>query len=122
MSSSALNRIQYSFYFKVPYTEIATNIDILKEITLKNFIDEFNTNHFKSIFMIHENYYVELVECGNNINGDAELAPALEPSELTLEEIYETRHNKVAFYVRPVIRETRQFTRRINYLTYPEPN
>lgn len=50
---------------------------------------------------------VEVVEAGqpNNINGQhAEVAPALEPSNITIEEKYGTRYNSTGFYLRLVPR------------------
>jgi len=50
---------------------------------------------------------LEVVESGqpNNVNGQhAELAPALEPSGMTIEEKYGGRYNQTAFYVRMVPR------------------
>ena len=47
--------------------------------------------------------YIKIVEMGqqNNVNGfDPELAPALQPSNETLRELYEGRYNKTSFYIR----------------------
>ena len=57
------------------------------------------------------------METGNNVNGDSELAPALEPSEETLREKYGNILGNTSFYIRPVRMNTRQFERRNDYST-----
>ena len=96
-------RYLYNFYFKIPYTDITYNIDVNSNIKVREFIHLFNGYYMKKCFNIHKFYYVEIVESGNNINGDGELAPALEVSEKTLKDLYCNNYNNVSFYVRPTV-------------------
>jgi hypothetical protein len=57
-------------------------------------------------FDIDNNYSIEIVEAGqfNNENGrDAELAPALEYSNISIREKF-NNYKQTAFYIRPVMR------------------
>ena len=96
---------QYEFYFKVVYTcETATYI-FNPEITISKFII-LATRKARADFLFNgnnQNVEIEIIETGqcDNINGtDAEQAPALEPSDETLEERFGSRHILPSFYIR----------------------
>lgn len=112
--------IEYQFYCKIPYTNITNFISVNSSMTITDFINFIN-NKKTDYFNIHENYIVEIVESGNNINGDAELGPALESSDMTLEEKYgnNNKWNYTAFYIRPIDRETSEFNIVNDYSTNP---
>ena len=95
----------YEFYFKVAYTcqtatylfnpaiTIRTFIILAKRKALADFVCNGNNS----------NVEIEIVETGqyDNINGrDVEQAPALEPSDETLEERFGSRHILPSFYIR----------------------
>lgn len=86
------------YYFKVPYTEKTQFIDFDTNITINDLINVIDYCK-KVYFDIDENVIVELVECGNTINGDAEKAPAIIGTDETLLEKYGIK--KKSFYVRP---------------------
>jgi len=93
---------QYVFYFKIVYTDRYTDVSVSKNLTINKFIETI-TPILKNNLEIPMETNIEIVEAGqyHNINGrDAELAPPLEPSEQTLEQIYGNRHSKTAFYIR----------------------
>jgi hypothetical protein len=95
----------YEFYFKIVYTERTIHYRFSPTISIKNFIETVNFD-VRRDFNILNNQKIEIVEAGqpNNINGrDAEMAPALEPVNETLREIYGNRHNNVAFYIRIIL-------------------
>lgn len=92
---------EYTFYFKVAYTELTNYYRFPSNISVKNFIEIVKRNAIIDLGL--ENNQFEIVEAGqfNNINGvHAELAPALIPYDETLREIYGDRHNNTAFYLR----------------------
>jgi hypothetical protein len=56
-------------------------------------------------FNIDNNYDIEIIEAGqyNNANGrDAELAPALRPSDTTLIQQYRNTYKDKSFYIRKI--------------------
>jgi superfamily I DNA and/or RNA helicase len=76
--------------------------DIELNSTIASFILNIK-NKVRENFNIDNNYAIDIVEAGqfNNINGrDAELAPALEPSNLTLLQKYENNYKQTSFYIR----------------------
>lgn len=92
----------YEFYFKIAYTTRTIYYSFSPDISIKNFIENV-INNFRGDFQLNNNETFEVVEAGNpdNINGrDAELAPALIPSNDTLRQIYGDRHQYTAFYIR----------------------
>lgn len=92
----------YNFYFKIAYTERTVYLNFSPDISIKNFIESVRY-HALCNFQLENNQLIEVVEAGNpdNINGhDAELAPALIPSNDTLRQIYGDRHQYTAFYIR----------------------
>jgi len=109
------NEMIYQFNFKIPYMEFTHHISFNSSLTITQFIELCDSNFIREYFNIHDNYNVEIVEAGNNINGDAELAPALQPSQETLREKYGNNYNYVAFYIRPVYGPNRQFVRMNDY-------
>ena len=95
----------YSFYFKVAYTCQTVNYDINLDMSLTEFIEQVTTNA-RTDFDINSNYNIEIVIAGqsNNVNGrDAEVAPALENSDMTIREKLGDGYKYVAFYIRPVL-------------------
>ena len=90
-----------SIFFNIIFLDLI----IIILLTIKNFIETVNFD-VRRDFNILNNQKIEIVEAGqpNNINGgDAEMAPALEPVNETLREIYGNRHNNVAFYIRIIL-------------------
>jgi len=96
----------YEFYFKVAYTCQTATYSFNPEITIRTFIIlAIRKARVDFVFNGNSNAYVaiEIVETGqcDNINGiDAEQAPALEPSDETLEERFGSRHILPSFYIR----------------------
>jgi hypothetical protein len=92
----------HRFYFKMVYTSQTMYYDIELNSTIANFILNVK-NTVRENFNIDNNYAIDIVEAGqfDNINGrDAELAPALEPSNLTLLQKYENNYKQTSFYIR----------------------
>ena len=106
----------HSFYFKTVYTCQTINYDIDLDMSIANFIN-YVKDKIRVDFDIDNNYDIEIVNAGNpdNINGhDAELAPALEPSDTTIREKF-NNYKQIAFYIRKIIRPLR-----INITDYVE--
>ena len=98
----------HSFYFKTVYTCQTINYDIDLDMSISNFIN-YVKDKIRVDFDIDNNYDIEIVNAGNpdNINGhDAELAPALEPSDTTIREKF-NNYKQIAFYIRKIIRPLR---------------
>ena len=98
----------HSFYFKLAYTCQTINYDIDLDMSIENFIN-YVKDKIRVDFDIDNNYDIEIVNAGNpdNINGhDAELAPALEPSDTTIREKF-NNYKQIAFYIRKIIRPLR---------------
>ena len=92
----------HRFYFKMVDTSQTIYYDIELNSTITSFILNIK-NKVRENFNIDNNYAIDIVEAGqfNNINGrDAELAPALEPSNLTLLQKYENNYKQTSFYIR----------------------
>jgi hypothetical protein len=92
----------HRFYFKMVDTSQTIYYDIELNTTIASFILNIK-NKVRENFNIDNNYAIDIVEAGqfNNINGrDAELAPALEPSNLTLLQKYENNYKQTSFYIR----------------------
>ena len=113
------NEMIYQLYCKIPYTEFTHHISFNSSLTITEFIELVDSNYIREYFNIHENYNVEVVEAGQNVNGDAELAPALEPSKETLREKYGNNYNYIAFYIRPVFGPNRRFIQSNDYSINP---
>jgi hypothetical protein len=93
-------------YFKQVYTCKTQTYTININYTMSQFYEFITTKAFSDDFGINQNSYkIEIVETGqfDNINGhDAELAPALNPTEeITLREKYGDNLKHKAFYIRP---------------------
>ena len=98
----------HSFYFKTVYTCQTINYDIDLDMSIENFIN-YVKDKIRVDFDIDNNYDIEIVKAGNpdNINGhDAELAPALEPSDTSIREEF-NNYKQIAFYIRKIIRPLR---------------
>jgi hypothetical protein len=92
----------YNFRFKLAYTEQTQNYIISSNISIRNFIETIK-NNAKRDFNLRNNEDIEIVEAGNPdiINGiDAEMAPALGPTNATVKQIFGNRHNNTSFYIR----------------------
>ena len=95
----------HSFYFKTVYTCQTINYDIDLNMSITEFIN-YVKGKIRVDFDIDNNYSIEIVEAGqfNNENGrDAELAPALEYSNISIREKF-NNFNQTSFYIRPVMR------------------
>jgi len=94
------NNENYTFYFKVAYTEITNYWEFSPDITIKNFIEAVKNNMLE----IQPNRDIEIVETGQyyNINGrDPELAPKIDyHDEYTLRDVYRNKWRNTAFYIR----------------------
>ena len=98
----------HSFYFKTVYTCQTINYDIDLDMSIENFIN-YVKDKIRVDFNIDNNYDIEIVKAGNpdNINGhDAELAPALEPSDTSIRENF-NNYKQIAFYIRKINRPLR---------------
>ena len=98
----------HSFYFKTVYTSQTINYDIDLDMSIENFIN-YVKDKIRVDFNIDNNYDIEIVKAGNpdNINGhDAELAPALEPSDTSIREKF-NNYEQTAFYIRKINRPLR---------------
>jgi hypothetical protein len=74
-------------------------------MSIENFIN-YVKDKIRVDFNIDNNYDIEIVKAGNpdNINGhDAELAPALEPSDTSIREKF-NNYKQTAFYIRKINR------------------
>jgi len=101
----------YSFYFKVAYTCQTNYYEINMEMSISEFIKHVTTKA-RADFDINSNYNIEIVIAGqsNNVNGrDAEVAPALENSDMTIREKLGEGYKYVAFYIRPVLQSPMNF-------------
>jgi hypothetical protein len=99
----------YDFYFKLAYTCQTKIYSVNLDISIKNFIEDIKYRA-RVDFQIGLDEDIDIIEAGNpdNINGhDAELAPALEPSNITIREFYENKHKNTAFYIRKIQRVLR---------------
>ena len=92
----------YKFYFKLAYTCQTKEYFVQTNITISQFIDDIKMRA-RGDFHLTDSEHIEIVEAGqyDNVNGrDAELAPALQPSNVLLCEIYENTYKNIAFYIR----------------------
>ena len=100
------------FYCKIPYSEITGTFRVPCDLTIAQFY-EYCNNVVKVNLNIHSRYDIELVDIDNNVNGQAELARAIElRNNQTLKERYHINYNnnyQTAIYIRPVNLTTREF-------------
>ena len=100
MSNNEQTILRFDFkYIKTGVTDSVT-VDI--EATMSEFI--YNINRCLGPYIQSNNFYI--IEAGqfNNINGrDAEVAPALEPSRMTVKDFFNKRLNTTSFYVREFV-------------------
>jgi hypothetical protein len=93
-----------SFLFKVAYTHYMNEYEFHVDTTIHELICSMTKRAHTDFGIDEVEYpYIKIVEMGqqNNVNGfDPELAPALQPSNETLRELYEGRYNKTSFYIR----------------------
>jgi len=86
------------------YTCQTKNYLVNPNISMNQFISEIKVRA-RGDFRLSINEDIEIAEAGhpNNINGhDAELAPALEPSNTSIRQIYENKYKQTAFYIRKI--------------------
>ena len=92
----------YEFDFKLVYTCQTKKYFVRPNVTLSQFIDDIKMRA-RGDFNLQITEDIEIVEAGqyHNIHGrDPELAPALQPSNVLLCEIYENTYKNIAFYIR----------------------
>lgn len=91
----------YTFNFKFIYTDIIKQYSVEKNITLKNFIQDIK-NRIRNDFNINNNEDIEIIEAGQENN---ELSCALESSDITLKQKYETKYKMTSFYIKKMVNE-----------------
>jgi hypothetical protein len=102
----------FQFYFKIPFTEITTFVEIQKCLTTNEFLEYVNIE-VRNNLNINSKYDIEVVDAGKP-NG--ELAYCMEPRyDETLLQRYGNVKTIIACYARPVHPITREFIRRDNY-------
>ena len=120
MTTPVLRNI--NVYCKICYTDITKEYSVQENITISDFLEFANTT-IKPSLNINDSYDIDIVNVGNLVNGDAELAPPIEPRyDQTLGERYRdiiNSYKTISFYVRPVHPITREFIRRENYSIQP---
>ncbi len=94
----------YYFDFKLVYTCQTKTYFVRPTMSITQFIDDIKMRA-RGDFCLTDNEDIEIVESGqyNNINGfSPELAPALQPSNVLLSEIYKNTYKTVTFYIRKI--------------------
>ena len=95
----------YTFYFKLVYTEKFCYYSFDPDTTIKQFKTLVRCQSYNNL-NITSNYGIEVIEAGhpNNSGGrDAEMAPKIDyPDTATLREIYEHNWKTTAFYLRGI--------------------
>jgi hypothetical protein len=94
----------YDFDFKLAYTCQTKTYFVKSNITINQFIDDIKMRA-RIDFNLQITEDIEIVEAGqyDNINGfNPELAPALQPSNVLLCEIYENIYKNITFYIRKI--------------------
>lgn len=94
----------YEFDFKLVYTCQTKKYFVRPNVTLSQFIDDIKMRA-RGDFNLQITEDIEIVEAGqyHNIHGrDPELAPALQPSNVLLSEMYENTNKNIAFYIRKI--------------------
>ena len=92
----------YEFFFKIAYSYQIKKYLVNSLWTISEFIQYITESAYVD-FNIDSDSNIEIVESGqyNNINGrDPELAPHIEPLDVTIEEKYGNNYKNVAFYIR----------------------
>lgn len=98
-SPQETNTIQV--YFKIPYTEVTTVVNVKDSLTTVEFMEYVNT-YVRNILNINPRDVIELVEAGKP---GGELAVHMEPRhDETLLQRYGNTNQTLAFYARPVPR------------------
>ena len=98
------NNQYYTFYFKLSYTCQTKIYFVRPNITISQFIDDIKMRA-RGDFDLTDNEDIEIVIVGqyDNINGrDAELAPAIQPSNTLLSEFYRNTLMNTSFYIRKI--------------------
>jgi len=94
----------YEFYFKLIYTCQTKKYLVNPDMTIEKFLEDVK-NKIKTDFGFNENEIIEIVKAGqfDNVNGyDAELAPEIEPSCLTVRRVFRHKPSS-SFYIRKKI-------------------
>ena len=98
----------HTFYIKQAYTENVLNCSLSRTLSVSNFIFEVKLKASEQIYNRGFSEMtdrpitnIDVVEAGQDIDGiNSEDAPALQPSEITMEEKYGDKLKYTAFYVR----------------------
>ena len=91
----------YTFYFKLVYTEKFCYYSFDPDTTIKQFKTLVRCQSYNN-FNITGTYGLEVIEAGSG-GRDAEMAPELDyPDTATLREIYEHNWKTTAFYLRGI--------------------
>ena len=99
-----MTQTDFRFTFKLAYTCQTKYYTVNPNSKISEFINDIKICVHED-FNINNAQDIEIVEAGNfdNINGrDAEMAPALQPSEYTLKDLYEHNYKNTAFYIRKI--------------------
>jgi hypothetical protein len=109
-SSPETNTIQV--YFKIPYTEITTVVNVEDSLTTMEFLEYVNTN-VRNNLNINQKYDIEIVDTDKT---GGELAAPMEPRyDETLLQRYGNTNQIISFYARPVHPITGEFIRQNDY-------
>ena len=94
----------YTFYFKLAYTTENKIYFVRPNITIRQFIDDIKMK-VRGDFNLKDNEDIEIIMAGQyyNVNGrDAELAPAIQPSNIRMSKFYRNNLKSTAFYIRKI--------------------
>lgn len=107
------------FNFKLVYTSNTWELNFDREMTTAEFITHINNDtNLRQLFNIHDQYHIDIVQSGNLINIQPELAPPILASFTeTIGEKFNPR--TTSFYLRPVHPITEEFIRRYDYSDSP---
>lgn len=121
MTELTANEIE--IYVKLVYTTRRYTYIFDKDTPIIEFIKLMNNQYEKSKFGIHSEYVIEIVETGNTVYGQAEMAPSLDHTEFlegkTFSEKYGPNKKFLAFYIRPVNPDTGEFVHLDSYRDDP---
>jgi len=98
------NNQHYTFYFKLAWSDETKIYFVRPTITITQFIDDIKMR-VKGDFNLKDNEDIEIIMAGQyyNVNGrDAELAPAIQPSNTLLSKFYENTQMNTSFYIRKI--------------------
>ena len=103
--TSTNDSVYYNCYFKLVYTCKTINYTINSNITISEFID-YVKNRIREDFQLNIYEDIEIIQSGQfpNVNGNqAEMAPALQPSDYRLCDLYNINSFDIkTFYIRKI--------------------